>query len=89
MVDERSRILGYASSVFAITSIFFPLLGGWVGSVNWQYAFCLYALALPVAFFAMLLLQEEPRRKSSSVIPKQQKELLQGLQTSSNLSGSI
>ncbi|MDJ0732997.1 MAG: MFS transporter [Nostocaceae cyanobacterium] len=83
--DERSRILGYASSVFAITSIFFPLLGGWVGSVHWQYAFCLYALGLPVAFFAAILLQEEPRRKSSKILPKQRQQLLQTLQTSSNL----
>ena len=50
--DERFRVLGYASSVFSIASIFFPLLGGLVGAVNWQHAFYLYALSLPVALFA-------------------------------------
>ncbi|MDJ0620858.1 MAG: MFS transporter [Calothrix sp. MO_192.B10] len=83
--DERGRILGYASSIFAIVGIFFPILGGWVGSVHWQYAFCLYAAGLPVAFFATLFLHEEPRRKSSQVLPKQREKLLQTLQTPSNL----
>jgi predicted MFS family arabinose efflux permease len=83
--DERSRILGYASSIFAITGIFFPLIGGWVGAINWQYAFCLYALGLPVAFFAAMLLQEEPNSKSGGILPQGQEKLLQNLQTPSNL----
>jgi len=84
--DERGRILGYASSIFAIIGIFFPLLGGWIGSIHWQYAFCLYAAALPVAFFATLFLHEEPRpQKSSQVVPKQREKLLETIQTPSNL----
>ncbi|NRB09531.1 MAG: MFS transporter [Richelia sp.] len=85
--DERSRILGYASSIFAITGIFFPLLGGWVGAINWQYAFCLYGLGLVVAFFAALLLHEQPRRKSKSggILSKQKERLLETLQTCSNI----
>ncbi|WP_088242586.1 MFS transporter [Calothrix rhizosoleniae] len=84
--DERARILGYASSIFAIVGIFFPLLGGWAGSFHWQYAFCLYAAGLPVAFFATFFLHEEPLRKSStSVLPKQKEKLLQTLQTPSNI----
>ncbi|MDJ0616638.1 MAG: MFS transporter [Calothrix sp. MO_192.B10] len=83
--DERARVLGYASSIFAITSIFFPLLGGWVGSFNWRYAFCLYAVGLPIAFCATLWLREEPSQKSANVLPGKQKELLQTLQAPSNL----
>ncbi len=83
--DERARVLGYASSIFAITSIFFPILGGWVGSFNWRYAFCLYAVGLPIAFCATLWLREEPSQKSANALPGKQKELLQTLQAPSNL----
>ena len=45
--EARTQILGYATSALAISSIIFPLLGGLVGSSNWQYAFFIYGLGFP------------------------------------------
>ncbi|MGD1850834.1 MAG: MFS transporter [Cyanophyceae cyanobacterium] len=47
--EVRSRILGYAASALASASIVFPLVGGWVGSFGWRWAFAVYTLGIPVA----------------------------------------
>jgi MFS transporter, ACDE family, multidrug resistance protein len=83
--EARSRILGYATSALATTSIFFPLLGGWLGSIHWQFAFCLYGLALPVAVFAALILREKPDQNTSSMALGQSGKLLQSLRQPSTL----
>lgn len=75
--EARSRILGYATSALATASIIFPLLGGWAGSVHWQYAFGLYGLALPVALFAALILREKSHQKASLIPVGQSKQLIQ------------
>lgn len=66
--EERSRMLGYTTSALATTSIFFPLLGGWIGSFNWHYSFYLYVIAFPVAIAAALVL---PKRKGTTSQPSQ------------------
>lgn len=82
--EARTQILGYATSALAISSIIFPLLGGLVGSSNWQYAFFIYGLGFPVALSAALVLREEPR-KSSMVDMSQSKKLIQSLKQPSVL----
>lgn len=66
--EARSQAMGYATSTLTLTGIAFPLLGGWVGSYQWQYAFYLYALGLPIAVLAAILLKEKtplkPREKA-------------------------
>ncbi|MBD0346531.1 MAG: MFS transporter [Coleofasciculus sp. Co-bin14] len=62
--EERSRALGLATSTLAITGIIDPLLGGWVGSSNWRYAFFLYGLALPLAILAAFTLKENDLPKA-------------------------
>ncbi len=59
--ESRSLALGYATSTLTITGILFPLLGGWVGASNWQFAFYLYALGLPLAGLASMVLREEKK----------------------------
>ncbi len=59
--EARSLALGYATSTLTITGILFPLLGGWVGSHHWQYAFYLYALGLPLALLVSTLLSEDKK----------------------------
>ena len=63
--ESRSLALGYATSTLTITGILFPLLGGWVGASNWQYAFYLYALGIPIAGLASVLLKEDQTTKST------------------------
>ena len=72
--DQRSRILGYATSVMTTSAIFFPLVGGWVGGVHWQYVFYLYGLAIPLAAIAALNLRE-PTEKSGSLLGGEQGSL--------------
>lgn len=60
--ERRSQALGYATSTLTITGIAFPLLGGWVGAANWQFAFYLYGLGLPLAVLVKFILKE-PRLK--------------------------
>lgn len=80
--EERSRIMGYATSVLATASILFPLLGGWVGSANWRFAFCLYGVALPVAIAAALILHEEKLPQTTTVGLTLTQKLGQSLQQS-------
>ena len=82
--EARTRILGYATSALAVSSIIFPLLGGLIGSFNWQYTFLLYGLGFPVALSAALVLREEPRG-SSLVDMSQSQRLIQSLKQPSVL----
>jgi predicted MFS family arabinose efflux permease len=63
--EERSRVLGIATSTLAITGITDPLLGGWVGESNWRYSFYLYALGLPLALLCALTLKEKPLQQAT------------------------
>lgn len=54
----RSQALGYATSTLTLTGIVYPVLGGLVGAKNWQFAFYLYGLGLPLAVLAALTLRQ-------------------------------
>ncbi len=75
--EARSRVLGYATSAMTTVSILVPLLGGWVGSSNWQYAFYLYGLGLPVALLATLILTGKSAQSAPTITADQGKKLLQ------------
>jgi predicted MFS family arabinose efflux permease len=62
--ETRSQALGYATSTLTITGIAFPLLGGWVGSTHWQFAFFLYGLGLPLALLTALVLKDKQQTKA-------------------------
>lgn len=86
--EARSRILGYATSALATTSIFFPLLGGWLGSFQWQYAFLLYGLGIPTAIAAFFVLPSRSSPEGRSMeLPDahQRQELLKKLKQSNIL----
>jgi len=62
--EARSQALGYATSTLTIMGIAFPLLGGWVGSFHWQWAFGLYGVGLPLAILAARFLPEKSSPKT-------------------------
>lgn len=62
--EARSQALGYATSTLTIMGIAFPLVGGWVGSIHWQWAFGLYGVGLPLAILAAQFLPEKTAPKS-------------------------
>ncbi|MBD2089045.1 MFS transporter [Microcoleus sp. FACHB-1515] len=74
--DERSRILGYATSAMTTASILVPLIGGWVGQIQWQYAFYLYALGLPLALIAVPILSSKSTQRASSIESGQMRTLV-------------
>lgn len=55
--DARSQVLAYVASTISLANIVYPLLGGWVGSFHWQWAFYLYGVGLPLAALSLLLLR--------------------------------
>ncbi|MGK7890112.1 MAG: MFS transporter [Leptolyngbyaceae cyanobacterium] len=73
--NERTRMLGYATSAMTTASITTLFLGGWVGTTHWQFSFYLYALSLPVAFLAVTFLQEGQGKGQSLVSAEQGKQL--------------
>ncbi|MEC4894111.1 MAG: MFS transporter [Oscillatoria sp. PMC 1051.18] len=66
--EARSQALGYATSTLTLAGIAFPLLGGWVGSFDWHYAFYLYAIAFPLAFLAALTFGKQPPQKPKTKV---------------------
>ena len=56
--DARSQVLAYVASTISLANIVYPLLGGWVGSFHWQWAFYLYGVGLPLAALSLLLLRD-------------------------------
>jgi MFS family permease len=57
---------GFATSAMTTAAIIFPLLGGWVGRNQWQHAFYLYLLGIPLMAIAALVFREEPRNTSGA-----------------------
>ncbi|MFP5274563.1 MFS transporter [Coleofasciculus sp.] len=66
--EARSQALGYATSTLTIMGIAFPLLGGWVGSFHWQWAFGLYAVGLPLAILAARFLPKKSSPKTQGEV---------------------
>lgn len=79
--EARSQALGYATSTLTIAGIAFPLLGGWVGSDRWQFAFWLYGLGLPLALIAALILKELSQPQPVSLDPSKQLSQVLGVDT--------
>ena len=73
--DERTRILGYATSAMTTASIVTLLLGGWVGTIQWQFSFYLYALSLPVALLAFCLIKGGQSSSNPLITADQGKQL--------------
>ncbi|MUH01568.1 MFS transporter [Scytonema sp. UIC 10036] len=72
--QARSQALGQATSTLTIAGIFFPLLGGWIGSSNWQCTFYLYSLGLPLAILAASILRtKQSKQKKSNAVPTRDK----------------
>ena len=57
--EARSQAIAYAASSLSLANIVYPLLGGWVGSLHWQWAFYLYGAGLPLAILATFTFREK------------------------------
>lgn len=66
--DARVRALGVITSTLATTAILYPLFGGWIGRVHWQYAFYLYLLALPLAGLSLWILPSDDGKAATPAL---------------------
>ena len=60
----RVRYFGWNMTATSMGMMFYPFMGGVLGSVHWRYPFFLSAIALPIALYVHLFLRyEEPLSK--------------------------
>ncbi|PIG91445.1 MFS transporter [Gloeocapsopsis sp. IPPAS B-1203] len=57
--QKRSQALAYATTTLTIAGILFPLLGGWLGNINWRFTFGLYSLGIPLAVVVVVMLRQQ------------------------------
>jgi len=55
---QRGAAMGLNASILSIATAAYPLLGGLVGTIGWWAPFLLFALAVPVAIWALVSLVE-------------------------------
>lgn len=71
--EDRSHAIALASSAITLANIVYPLLAGLVGRFNWQWAFYLYGISIPIALLSVLKLSERgPNHKSTSLLASNQ-----------------
>lgn len=59
--EQRTRMMGYATSALATATVIFPVLAGWAGTYHWQWAFLFYWVSVPVAIAAFAVLRHKPK----------------------------
>jgi MFS transporter, ACDE family, multidrug resistance protein len=62
---NRSQAITYASASITLANIVYPFLAGWLGSSQWQFAFYMYGLSLPLGILAGLVLPHRHRTASA------------------------
>ena len=64
--NERAQAMGYNSSVLGAGATLYPMIGGTLALLGWNYPFFLPILAIPIAFLIHYKLDNpEPKRKTS------------------------
>ncbi len=75
---ERPTIMGFNNSVLSIGTGIFPILGGALAGINWNYTFLLPLLGLPVGLLVIKYL-ENTKSKSSTNFRDYSRSVLTGL----------
>lgn len=63
--EERNALMGYKTSVGAVSGIVFQMLGGILAMYSWRYAFLGFLLIIPSCLMIMFMLPE-PEKKSNT-----------------------
>jgi len=58
--EARSQAIALATSTLTLSGIVYLLLGGWVGSWDWRYAFYLYGIGVPMAVLVAWAFRKSP-----------------------------
>jgi MFS family permease len=67
---ERAQMYGWVQTIGSLGGMFFQLAGGFLGAINWHYAFYAYLITLAVLVFAFFALPEPPKKIATSAEEK-------------------
>lgn len=65
--ENRTSVMGYNNSILAIGTASFPLIGGALAAISWNYPFFMPIVGLIVAFFINRTLTEPDIKRQSSL----------------------
>ncbi len=77
--EARTQAIALATATLTLSSIVYLLLGGWVGSWGWRFAFYLYSVGAPLAILLALAFQQAPIEATvtaAGVLGEKQPQLL-------------
>ena len=72
--DERAKIMGYNNGILSVGTAIFPIFGGALAKLGWNFPFLMPLLALPIAILVLARLQNIKSESYSSI-----NEYLKGL----------
>ncbi len=78
--DKRTAAMGYNASIRSLGSMVFPIIGGALAALSWQYPFALAWLALPIAAWVGLAL-DTPVPKNDYSLGKYLKQIGRSVQS--------
>lgn len=50
--EARAQAIAYVATTLTLANIVYPLLAGWIGTIDWHFVFGLYGLGIPLALWA-------------------------------------
>jgi ACDE family multidrug resistance protein len=56
--SQRNRVMGWRSSANSFGGMTFPLIGGFLGSLSWNFPFAMYFIGIPLGILAVYFLPE-------------------------------
>ena len=65
--SERGAAMGLNASVLSIATASYPIIGGLLGTIGWYAPFSLYAIAFPIAVWALFGLSEPTSEESVTI----------------------
>jgi len=50
--EARAQAIAYVATTLTLANIVYPLIAGWIGTIDWHFVFGLYGLGIPLALWA-------------------------------------
>lgn len=63
--EARAQAIAYVATTLTLANIVYPLIAGWIGTIDWHFVFGLYGLGIPLALWAAFVFYSN--RQSSSL----------------------
>jgi MFS transporter, ACDE family, multidrug resistance protein len=63
--EARAQAIAYVATTLTLANIVYPLIAGWIGTIDWHFVFGLYGLGIPLALWAAFVFYSS--RQSSSL----------------------